>query len=237
MADIFDEVSEDMRRNQMMGLWKKFGPGFIAALVLLVVAVGGYEFWKYRVETRSTEDSEAFGKAMTLTESGKQDEALKIFAEIQKSGGTGYSFLAGLQEADILFTRGDRAGAIKTFERLAADGGTEKVLRQYAELQALSLLMDDPKAGDLKGRLDVLAAPGAPWAPMAEELIALLEIRDGDVKSARERLERLAANEEAGQSLQARAAELASTLPSAEPAKPATSAPAAAPAAAPVQPQ
>lgn len=213
MADIFDEVSEDMRHHQLMGLWKKYGPGMIAALVLLVIGVAGYQYWQYRVEARSTQDSEAFGKAVAQIEAGKQDEALKGLAEIQKDGSKGYAFLAGLREADILFARGDRDGAVKTYERLAADGGADKTLRQYAELQAIALQIDNPKAGDLKGRLDVLAAPGAPWAPMAEEFLALLEIRAGEVKAARERLGRLAANEEAGQSMRSRAKELADTLP------------------------
>lgn len=213
MADIFEEVSEDMRHQQLVGLWKRFGPGIIAALVLLVIGVGGYEFWQYRVQKQSEQDSEAFGKAVQLAESGKPDDALKGFADLQKNGGKGYAFLAGMREADILLQRGDRDAAVKTYERLAAAGGTAKELRQYAELQAVALQIDNPKAGDLKGRLEVLAAPDAPWAPLAEELLALLEIRAGEVKAARERLDRLAANEELGQSLRSRAKELAETLP------------------------
>nr|WP_279347237.1 tetratricopeptide repeat protein [Govania unica] len=201
-----------------MGLWKKYGPGMIAALVLLVVAIGAYQFWQYRVEVGSARDSEAFGKAVALIEAGKQDEALKSLTEIQKDGSKGYSFLAGMREADILFARGDRDGAVKTYERLAADGGADKSLRQYAKLQVIALQIDNPKAGDLKGQLEELAAPGAAWAPMAEEFLALLEIRSGEVKAARERLDRLAANADVGQSMRNRAKELADTLPAPAPA-------------------
>lgn len=215
MADIFDEISEDMRQQQLTGLWKKYGAGLIAGLVALVIGVGGYQYWQHRTETRAEQDSEAFGKAIALAEAGKPDAALKDLSELQKDGSKGYRFLAGMQEADILLKRGDRAAAVKTYERLAADSGTSKELRAYAELQAVTLEMDNPKAGDLKGRLEALALPGAAWAPMAEELLALLEIRAGEVKAARERLDRLAANEDASQSLRTRAKELAETLPAA----------------------
>ena len=96
----------------------------------------------------------------------------------------------------------------------------------YAVLQAVALEIDNPEADDLKARLDALAAPGSAWAPLAEELLALLEIRGGDAKAARERLDRLAANEDAPQSLRTRAKELAETLPAPQPA----AAPAPAPA-------
>lgn len=213
MADIFDEVSEDMRQHQLKRLWSKYGAGFIAALVLLVVVVAGNQFWEYRTDERAKADSEAFGKAVALIDGGQQDEALKALATLQEEGSAGYSFLAGLREADILVIRGDTAGAAKTYERLSANSDYDQVLRQFAELQVIALNIDNPEAGDLKNRLEVLAAPGAAWGPMAEELLALIEINSGDLKGARERLERLAANEDAGQSLQARARELANTIP------------------------
>ena len=37
MADIFDEVSEDLRQDQMLQIWKKYGKFIIGFIILLTV--------------------------------------------------------------------------------------------------------------------------------------------------------------------------------------------------------
>ena len=43
MTELFDEVDEEVRREQLHKLWAQYGNYLIAACVLLVVAVGGWQ--------------------------------------------------------------------------------------------------------------------------------------------------------------------------------------------------
>ena len=48
MSDIFDEVDEEVRREQFKKLWERYGNLFVALAVLIVAAVGGWrgcEYW------------------------------------------------------------------------------------------------------------------------------------------------------------------------------------------------
>ena len=48
MSDIFREVDEEVRREQLKKLWDRYGNFVIAALILVVVGVAawrGYAWW------------------------------------------------------------------------------------------------------------------------------------------------------------------------------------------------
>ena len=48
MADIFHEVDEEVRREQLKRLWDRYSIYFIALAVLIVAGIGawrGYEYW------------------------------------------------------------------------------------------------------------------------------------------------------------------------------------------------
>ena len=63
MADIFDEVNEDLKRDQMQKLWSRFGKYVILAVSIVVLGVGGrqgYTTWhNHQVSTAATASSSA----------------------------------------------------------------------------------------------------------------------------------------------------------------------------------
>lgn len=215
MTDIFDEVTEDLRRQQMLGLWRSYGKYLIAAAVAIVIGVGGYQYWRYHARTVQERESAAFAEAIALLEQGKTDDGLAVLAALQETAGGGYRLLAGLREAAERERRGDTAAAIKIYERLATDKAIDETLRGYAELQAVAAQIDQGDAAALRTRLEKLAAPNAPWSALAEEFLALLDLKAGNVAAARERLDRLAQNEDAPAGARTRAGEILATLPQA----------------------
>ena len=90
MADIFQEVDEDLRRERLEKLWQRYGNLVIAVCILIVAAVGawrGYEYWQNK---KSTESGAAFEAAVTLAEAGKHQEAEAAFAKLASAGSAGY---------------------------------------------------------------------------------------------------------------------------------------------------
>ena len=47
MSELFDEVDEEVRREQFKKLWDKYSIYFIALMVLIVAAVGGWRGYQY----------------------------------------------------------------------------------------------------------------------------------------------------------------------------------------------
>jgi hypothetical protein len=193
VADIFQEVDEEVRRERLNKLWQRYGNYIIAGCLLIIVAVGawrGYEWWQTK---RATEAGAAFEQAVTLAESGKQQEAEAAFAKLATDGTAGYRVLARLREAAQL-THTDRAAAVKAYEEIAADKSAGQAIQDLAAVRAGYLLVDSSSYGDMRARLEPLTAPDRPFRHSARELLALAAWKQGDMAAARQWTDLIAAD-------------------------------------------
>jgi hypothetical protein len=185
VADIFQEVDEEVRREQLKKLWQRYGNYIAAACILVVVAVGGwrgYEWWQGK---KAAESGTAFEQAVALAASGKHEEAEAAFAKLASDGTAGYRVLARLREAAQI-ARTDPKAAIKAYEEIAADGGADQVMRDFAMLRAGFVLVDSSSYGDLKAALEPLTGANRAFRHSARELLALSAWKAGDTGAARQ---------------------------------------------------
>ncbi len=68
MSDIFDEVDEDLRADRARKLMQKYGGLLLAAAVLVVVGVGGYQAWQYREARETARVADIFLAAMRIAD-------------------------------------------------------------------------------------------------------------------------------------------------------------------------
>ena len=179
MADIFHEVDEEVRREQLKKLWDRCGNYVVAAAVLLVVAVAawrGYMWWEAK---KAAEAGAAFEAATTLAEAGKRSEAEAAFAKIAADGTSGYRHLARMREAAQL-AQGDAKAAITAYDQIAADSAVGPVLQDLAALRAAALLIDTGASEEAQRRLEPLAANDRTFRHTAREFLVLAAWRAGD---------------------------------------------------------
>jgi hypothetical protein len=184
VSDIFQEVDEEVRREQLKKLWERYGTYIIAALILVIVAVGGwrgYEWWQAK---RAAEAGAAFEQAVTLAESGKRQESEAAFAKLATDGTAGYRVLARLREAAEL-GHTDRNAAVKAYDEIAADKSVGTVMQDLAALRSGFLLVDSSSYGELRARLEPLTVPERVFRHSARELLALSAWKEGDIAAAR----------------------------------------------------
>jgi len=185
VADIFQEVDEEVRREQFNKLWQRYGTLIVAACVLIVVGVGawrGYEYWQAK---KSAESGAAFETAVSLAATGKHQEADAAFAKLASDGAAGYRVLARLRQAAEL-GQTDPKAAIKTYDAIAADKSSGSVIQELAALRAGFLLVDTAPYSEIRDRLQPLAAADGTFRHTARELLALSAWKAGDVTAARQ---------------------------------------------------
>jgi len=185
VSDIFQEVDEEVRREQLKKLWERYGTYIIAVCILVIAAVGGWrgnEWWQTK---RAAEAGAAFEQAVTLAESGKRQEAEAAFAKLATDGTASYRVLARLREAAEL-AQTDRKAAVKAYDEIAADKSVAIVMQDLAALRAGFLLVDNSSYADMRTRLEPLAAPERVFRHSARELLALSAWKEGDMSAARQ---------------------------------------------------
>lgn len=213
MADIFQEVDEEVRREQLKKLWERYGTFIIAACVLLVVGVGawrGYEWWEAK---KAAENGAAFEQAVTLAESGKQQEAEAAFAKLAADGSAGYRVLARLREAAEL-ARTDRKASVAAYAEIAGNKSFGQVIQDLATLRAGYLLVDSASYGDMRARLEPLTAPERTFRHSARELLALSAWKGGEMGAARQWTEAIMTDPHTPPALRSRAEVLSELITS-----------------------
>ncbi len=185
MSDIFHEVDEEVRREQLKKLWQRYGNYMVAACILVVAGVGawrGYEWW---VTKKAAESGAAFEQAVTLAEAGKAQDAEAAFAKLANDGTAGYRVLSRLREAAEL-SHTDPKAAVKAYEELAADRGAGQVIQDIAAVRTGFLQVDTSSYADMRARLEPLTAADRPFRYSARELLALSAWKNGDMAAARQ---------------------------------------------------
>lgn len=213
MSDIFREVDEEVRHERLFKLWRKYGNYVVAAFVAVALGVGGSVGWKqYRLNQRLAEGAE-FAATLDLLNEGQPALAAERFAVLADDAGAGYAALARLREAEALAEAGDTDGAFAALERLAADDGADRALRDLAGLLTVLQMIDDGGAPDaLEERLEPLMQDGSLWRASARELGGLVAFRRGETARAREIFTGLAADATAPAAVRGRAAEFLAIL-------------------------
>ncbi len=212
MTDIFKEVDEALKQDRALAWWKKNSRYVYGAVVLILLATGGYQIWKWYDLNQRSAASDRFAEALELVDSGGQEQALAALSEIRRSGGGGYSILAAFQEARLLAEQGDTAAAVARWDEIAADTASGPAYQGVATLLSVMHQLESGDPAVLQARLDKLSGAAAAFRPSALELSAALALRAGDREKARSLYSEIAADLGAPSGLRARATQMLAAL-------------------------
>ncbi|RXF74795.1 tetratricopeptide repeat protein [Hansschlegelia zhihuaiae] len=217
MADIFQEVQEDLRRDRLKALWDRYGTLIVTVAVLVVLGVGGWRAYEYYQARTAQAAGDRYQQAADLIEQGKGEEAIKAFAALAGDGPAGYRTLARLREADETL-KTDKAAALKLYQAIVADGSTDPMLRDAARIRGAYAAVDAGSRADVKSLAEPLVAPDGAWTTLAREALGLAAYKEGDIDDARRNFDAIVSNPEAPGSTRQRADLMLNVLPPAAPA-------------------
>jgi hypothetical protein len=180
------EVDEELRRDQLKALWKRFGPAFIGVCVLVVVITAGYRGWIWWHERQAAQAGDRFLAALEQIQSGNSADGDAALQAIAAEGSAGYSALARLRLAGEKAGAGDKEQALAAFDALADDGSISAPLRDLARIRAALIALDTGDLDGAKSRADPLNVPGNPWRHAAREVLGTAAYQVGDLQRARD---------------------------------------------------
>jgi hypothetical protein len=225
MSDIIREVDEEMRREQMLKFWRRYG-GYIAGVAILIVAgVGGWRGYEYYAAREADKASVRFFSAQKLAaDPAKSEEAIAAFKALEGDGTYAYRVLSRFAVAGETGEKNPQAG-VAAFDAIAADTGIEPVMRDLARVRAAQLLVDTASVDDVKKRLDPLLAPNANFIHSAKELLALSHAKAGQNAEAQKLFLELAFDPQTPPGIRQRAQVMQVYLFGGTPAQPAAQTP------------
>jgi len=205
LSDIFREVDEELRQEKLRSLWKSYGTYLIAAMVLIVAAVGGFRFYQSWGLSQSGESGAKYSTALKLLGEAKIDQAAPLLDELAESGYGAYPILAKIQEAASLAKSSRRDEAVSIYDSIANDTSIDVTFRDLARIRAGFLLVDVATPEDIAERLGSLATDDGIWRHTAREIMALSQYGAGDYAAADELFDTIMADPAAPARLKSRA--------------------------------
>jgi hypothetical protein len=212
VSELFDEVDEEVRRDQLKKLWDQYSIYIIALALLIIAAVGGWRGYQYLEAKKAAEAGAAFDAALDLSEQNKHAEAEAAFDKLATTAPGGYRMLARLRAAGEVATRDPKAGA-RMYDDIAGDRSIGAEQQDLAKIRAAGLLLDTESYPNMLQRLEAATKPEATFRHTARELLALSAWRANDTTAARQWLDMIAGDGETPSAMRARAEALQALLP------------------------
>ncbi len=210
--NIFREVDEELRKDKLQDLWKRYGTLVIAGCVALVLGTAGSVLWRNHQADQRSAESARFAAAIELVQRGDNANAVTAFSALADDAGSGYALIARFQEAAARAETGDSQGAVAVYDGIVADGGADQIYRDLAALMAAMQLANVASAADLEARLQALLTDDNPWRFSAQELIATVAVREGRTAAAVESFKALTEAADAPPGVRARAQQMLNAL-------------------------
>ncbi len=203
-----DEVTEEVRRDQMYATLRKYGWIGVLAVALIV----GGAAWREYQKAQETAAAQAFGNALVAAlESETPEDRIAALSEVDAPTGAAESVRAMLLGAEQAASD-QEAAAADTMAQVGANTDAPEIYRQIATFKALSKNDSNLSAEDRRAGFVAMTQPGHPLRLLSEEQIALIEIEAGETEAAIARLQAILVDDEATQGLRRRATQLIVSL-------------------------
>jgi hypothetical protein len=172
-----DEVTDEVRRDRLFALFRKYG--WIGVLVVVLIVGGAaWREWQKSVEaTRAQSFGDAALAALEKSDPAERAAALAAIAADKDQVAIQALLTAGNPE-------GDKAARLAALDGLIGDASAPQVYRDLAVLRRVSIAGTDQALADRRTALQGIAVAGRSLRPLAEEQLAYLLLEEGKADEA-----------------------------------------------------
>lgn len=194
-----DEVTEEVRRDRLFALMRRYGWIAVLAILLLVGGAAWNEWRKAQERSAAQALGDAMLAALAMEDRGARADALSA---IDAPNPQAEAVIALLAAAEA--TADSPEAAAERLLALADRSDVDAVYRNLATLKAVMLPGSGLDAETRRSRLNGLALGSGVLRLLAEEQLALIDLETGDRAKAVARLTQIATDAEATTGLRRR---------------------------------
>ena len=205
------EVDENLRRDQMTGLARKWGTVGAMIVGLFLIGLAAFLWWRSHQAEQAGKDGEQLVQELAAAEVGSASPSDQRLTDLANSPRDGYRALARLTQAGLT-AKNDPAGGAKAYQAIADDKDMPQTMRDLATIRAVTLQFDTMAPADVIAKLKPLAVATNPWFGSAGELTAMAYLKMNRKDMAGPIFAAIARDNDAPVGLRGRAAGMATAL-------------------------
>ena len=190
MADIFDEVSEDLRKDQYKQIWLKYKKFIISFIFIFVVSISAFKYIEYYQGKKRLEIAALYFDGVQEIENKNLEKAEVIFKKIIENADLGYTVLSYFKLANINFNKKDFQSMESNYDKIIGLKNINKAYKEFALILKITNSPNITKDKKIKLLKPFLTSPSK-FQPIASELEILYLIENKKMKTAENKLEEL----------------------------------------------
>ncbi|MCZ0960346.1 hypothetical protein [Paracoccus benzoatiresistens] len=175
--NFIDEVFDDLRRERLFRLFRRWG--WVAGLVILGIVAG--VIWREYSQSRAEAQAQAWGDAILAAEASGDPAAIM---QVDPQGADGRRMLAALLAAGAWSDKAGTDAAVGALRNVAGDAASGTVLHDLAQLKLVMLQGDGMDPAERDRILSGLSRAGAPFELLALEQKAIALVGAGRTEDA-----------------------------------------------------
>ena len=189
MADIFDEVSEELKHDQLIKTWKKHSKLIVLLIAIIIISIISYQAYKSWNEKEIETISAQHFNALEKLENESYSKSKELFLKNSKQK-NGYKILSLFGLAESNYKQGKFDEMILNYKTIYEDENIDLYYRYLSRM--LSVIKDNSSSFDQqKMTLDPILNSPSKLQPLASELKVILLIKFDKIKEAKKALKKL----------------------------------------------
>ncbi len=190
MADIFDEVSEELKNDQLIKTWKKYSKFIIAFVLLSIISLISYQALKNWNEKKIESISKEFFEAIENLEDKNYSKSKELFLKNSENYEGGYKMLSLFGLAEANFKDGKIDEMLLNYKTIYDDKSFDIYYRNLSRI--LSVIKDNSGSYNEQMLLlgPIINSPSK-LQILAAELEVILLIKFNKIKEAKKAINNL----------------------------------------------
>ena len=177
------EVDEDVKNDNLKVIWNRYGVFIIAFVVLAVSAAISFDRIRAWKTAQNQKETETYMAASQLQEN-PQDTIMALQKITQDNQGI-FGDFARLQIANVLFNEGKNDEALAALQGLIDDKQVNSEVKHIALIKYATYQVDVMPQEEFRNLLQPLLSEDNSWTPLANDLLAMSAIHNGDIEAAK----------------------------------------------------
>lgn len=185
MNDVFNEVTEELKQDQLFSFFKKYGKMLAIALVIVLIAVASYSFWKSQKNKAYQAETQALITILnTDPGTASNDKKIVDLKALSQDKQMKLSYLVDLFILNAYGEKGQASDLDPQIEAIVNDANAPKLYADFGVLLKAIAALDAKASDQVEAHLSKLLSPENPWYFSATELMGFHYLQQKDAIKA-----------------------------------------------------
>ena len=195
MANIFNEVDEDIRKERYQSLWNKYGKYVISLIVLIIVifSISQYSKQKNIIDNKKLLD--IYYSAAEKIEINQYELANKSLVKVYNEKNKTLSALSGFKLAEILIQDNQKEKALLFLEEMYNNKSLEQIYRELALYKYIIINFENIQIKEVEDIVNSITTNKIILEPYFQEIFGIRLLTLGNIERANSIFTELSVNE------------------------------------------